>query len=955
MSRRALLSLCFVCALIVVWVRLLPLALGGVEAPAERAARAQVLRRVAPGAGALPRREWEARADEWIRRNASEHRAQVAAFSERFRDMFRYTADNGKTYAYLGDYDSYAWVRLARNFLRHGNTCDAVVDGLCRDTLVNAPHGAELIYNRSLHITAIVILQWFLQRFDPQYPLTATAYWIPLIVGVLGVLPAFWMGYRLAGPVAAVGAALLIALHPVVLQRSIGSDNDSWNVVLPLYMFASAFAGLLADRTPAQVGWALLAGIFAGLHAATWSGWVFTWAVLLVALSATILAQLFAAAIEYRRSRAVAHGSRQSRRKPSHQTQRAAAASFLPTLSLWPSLRAPLSVLVTFYVAAGVSATLARPETAYLSAPWNALGSVLSRAFLGENRAELQLWPSVLNTVSELQVGATLDMAFPWAFGRLYFAASLIGLWWVMFPAAPWSRLRLALWAGGALWLATVANLGGASLLSLLAAAVPWVPAALARAISADPEERRLLAPHVIVAVWFLAGLFAAFHASRLILLFSPGIGFALALGLGRLHRLVSTTLEGLSAHSRSPVPVLLAVLVSLPFVAPVHAGYLTARNYLPYLNDAWWDSLTTLRERASPDAIVHTWWDYGYWVKYVAERRVSADGSMLLTHLPYWTGRSLLSTTEREAAGLLRMLGCGSDATPLAEGERGAYGLIHAKLGDPIHTQSVVVELANRSRADAGSYLTEQGFEAGEVEAVLAATHCDPPESYLLVDTELTAKDSWMRLGAWDFRRSYVYARAADGSESDVVSDITQRFGYGVDEARALYTDARRLGRVEFVIGATPRAPSVWYSCRPGSPGIMRCPIGLFDLASRKMVDELVYHVHSPGRSVVRYRHAEPGRPPGAVSEQPPGALLVADAVLTDVNLPTPRYSEAAFLLDTRTWRVLVGPPLLIRSTFTHLLFLDGRYARHFEKVDERVTHTEGRLQTWRLRFPED
>jgi hypothetical protein len=61
-----------------------------------------------------------------------------------------------------------------------------------------------------------------------------------VIIGALGVLPAFAIGRRLAGTVSGLLAALLIALNPLFLVRSIGSDNDVWNVVLPLYLMWAA-------------------------------------------------------------------------------------------------------------------------------------------------------------------------------------------------------------------------------------------------------------------------------------------------------------------------------------------------------------------------------------------------------------------------------------------------------------------------------------------------------------------------------------------------------------------------------------------------------------------------------------------------------------------------------------------------------------------------------------------
>ena len=132
--------------------------------------------------------------------------------------------------------------------------------------------------------------------------------------------------------------------------------------------------------------------------------------------------------------------------------------------------------------------------------------------------------------------------------------------------------------------------------------------------------------------------------------------------------------------------------------------GYAAARSYLPKLNAAWWSTLSVLRQQSPPDAIVNTWWDYGYWTKYVAERRVNNDGGSLRTHIPYWTARALAAPTERESAGLLRMLDCGSDATPEAEGNEGAYGKLLSYGVDGLKAEAIILRTgADGSPAGAG------------------------------------------------------------------------------------------------------------------------------------------------------------------------------------------------------------------------------------------------------------
>ena len=53
-----------------------------------------------------------------------------------------------------------------------------------------------------------------------------------------------------------------------------------------------------------------------------------------------------------------------------------------------------------------------------------------------------------------------------------------------------------------------------------------------------------------------------------------------------------------------------------------------------------WSDAMQWLRENTSEDAVIASWWDYGYWISTLAERKTLADNSTLLD----WQIRKLAS-----------------------------------------------------------------------------------------------------------------------------------------------------------------------------------------------------------------------------------------------------------------------------------------------------------------------
>ena len=82
------------------------------------------------------------------------------------------------------------------------------------------------------------------------------------------------------------------------------------------------------------------------------------------------------------------------------------------------------------------------------------------------------------------------------------------------------------------------------------------------------------------------------------------------------------------------------------------------------------------------------------------------------------------------------------------------------------------------------------------------------------------------------------------------------------------------------------------------------------------------------------------------------PALLLVAGAAgIDEIEFAQPFDARLGALVDVSGRRVLVGPPYLLRSTFTQLMFLDGRYATAFEKLDDRTGFAGERIVTWRVR----
>jgi dolichyl-diphosphooligosaccharide--protein glycosyltransferase len=928
MEKFTRLAILLVAVATVVWIRLLPLSLGAIDDQADRLMRKWAAAQVSKEAASAPADD--AAVDAWVERHQERFRAKRQDVVGELKDKLQYRADDGRQHVYLGDYDSYAWLRYARNLLRNGSPCDAVVAGECRDTFTHAPVGRPSRYARSLHPVAIAVVHTVATWFEPGWPLAASSFLVPVLVGALGVFPAFAIGRRLAGDLGGLAAALLCALNPAFLDRSMGSDNDVWNVVLPLYMVWAALLALRARRWPAMAAALLPSAVFASLHAAAWSGWVFTYAVLLIGLLVNF--GMCVTRLLFRRS----------------------------SVPIWKSgvvLRSA-AVPVAFYVVTGVLVSATSPGEQPFTRPYDILRQALTgpATNLGAAADEMALWPNTFASVTEL---ANVDLseiaAYTW--GAVPFFIGWLGLLVLLLPRSRWTTAHFLVFIGGTLlyrFLIVAPGLGRVVLLLLLA--LPMVAATLVYVVAEDTEGHEPdRGAETVVAVWFLGALFLSFGAIRFVMLLAAPFGLMFAVAVGRFHDVAAGATTRLAGSRAVLARAALLVLLASVLIVPVRHAGATARRFLPSINDAWWETFVRLRDETPPETIVNAWWDYGYWIAYGAERRVSADGGSLGTRLPYWMSRALASANERESVGILRMLNCGSDSPGAPDERRGAYGKLRALGLDVAAANEVILDVASLDRTQAAAYLQRRGLDASAREDVLGSTHCTPPPSFLVLSSSLRGAVAWLHFGRWDLLRAYAVTRARARPEPEAVDDLVARFGISEKDARSLYRRAQTVSAADtndFVAGTEGFFRPRSFPCDVRSPEQMTCLLRMpiATVAGVDVIESVVVRLDVPSNSRLRLLRAN-----SDAREQAPAFLRIATAGgVEEMELAADVDSGIGILADVVNARVVVAPPYVLRSTFTRLMELEGRYSDLFEKFEDRTGYGGERVMTWRILWPQ-
>ena len=159
----------------------------------------------------------------------------------------------------------------------------------------------------------------------------------------------------------------------------------------------------------------------------------------------------------------------------------------------------------------------------------------------------------------------------------------------------------------------------------------------------------------IFFACWFLCLVALSMYASRILIYAAPaacllsGVGLAFLWDWGGwsgfkplLKRLVVVTVLGL--------------MIIFSFIISYNIG----SSPRMAVHEDWQDALTYLRDSTPEEAVIMTWWDYGYWILDLAQRRPVVDNGYY-----GWTSKRLhyirkayLSTENSEAVQLMEKYG---------------------------------------------------------------------------------------------------------------------------------------------------------------------------------------------------------------------------------------------------------------------------------------------------------
>ena len=619
---------------------------------------------------------------------------------------------------YLSEMDSYLYARLTEDLAEEGFSAYTLRHDRGADPYISAnatgEEGDVVMGLPILGATVYKLLSWI-----PGVTPYGVIYWLAPIITSLTAIPAYIFVKRRTNRLGGLVAGLLVAVAaPFAGHTHAGFyDTDLGLSLLPCLFLLCFAEALLTRDLKKQLAWAAGSGVSLCLLGTFWRAYYAYFCIWAAAGFAAGMACHIALLVFILRTKrkpvesAAPEGDSASSDNASPASD--SGKSFLPFRASYVWRGAGLTVLAQallcllvrgkeFFpdiggIVGNVSGTLANGDAAFPDAA----------RFVGE----LQPTPLLSNEYSTGLFARVLDGFAAYTDGVI----NLLGGWTVLLFGLGVAALLVVL------CLRAVFGRGKMAAGASTTTAETSTPAAADAASQPTPAKtflsnpQSLLVTSAFLFTWLACGLVIVAKGTRFLTIPVLPIGILCGIGVGllsaRLRKFAEqseTTDDKLAKKSRAIYIALLAVavvtfalavraefgnlacgiiggailvlglclyrlrreaLLNLFAVALVLSPCMAAFGFafcnLPDGSDTLHGASAYIAENAPANAVIASWWDYGYYYEYAAKRLTLGDGGNFNSEWNYWLGQALMTDDDRLAQGIFGMLATGGlDAT---------------------------------------------------------------------------------------------------------------------------------------------------------------------------------------------------------------------------------------------------------------------------------------------------
>ena len=845
----------------------------------------------------LPQENLQGLADEqlnnFLKSNKAQIEQQILGSAKQSKDFYQYESGS-HSYPYMGDIDSYYWLRQARNIVEKGYNCDVVENRVCYDTYTLAP--LKLRLGKTFHPYSIAVFYKILRAFNPDMTMMQGQILMATFYAVIVAILVYIMMLKLFGPLAALTSSTLISVSQIFLTRTLGGDND--NLIFPILVIFLAFEAFTANGWKKKAVFAALAGLAVGAYSFAWVGWWYLFDFIVIAVLVEYLAYFI---------------------KTCYHNKRLVVREFMRN----EKTKSMIALLAPFVLFSVLSVGLISDFSALNNALFGPLGFTKIKV-----AANISTWPNVLTTVAEFNV-ASLSEVVNSAGGKWFFFFALLGFFLVICNSLKRIRQHWLMFFSSVAILYYLVTPSALQLQPVTYVLIFAVPILIGMYIIFRSEEEVDIKLAVLLFLWTASSIYAATKGVRFIFLLAPPIAVGIGIAFGTIHRILSRLIAKITRIPKSVVAIALFVVFSAYLINPVEAGIGTAKNYFPSVNDQWWNALTEIKSNSAEDAIINSWWDFGHWFKYIADRRVTLDGSSQNNPQLHWLGKLLLTSNEKEAVGILRMLDCG--------GNKAFNEIDKRKNSAPKSIALLNRILLIKSREEAKGILVQEGFLDKDAESVLEYSHCEPPENFLIASEDMVGKSGvWAHFGSWNFERAWMQRIYASQRSKDKVTALyIKELNLSKQQADDYYSQIASLksdSEINAWIAPWPSYMQGETDCS-AQDGFVVCPVQQIAV----FINTTTMDAFIPTNEGIRR--------PNVFAYTTPKTIEVKKYESDTIGI-----GMVLMPLNNAGYKAIFMQPQLVNSTFTKLFYLDGHGMSRFD-----LFHSSGsnfRIKVWKVNW---
>ncbi|MBI2664966.1 FKBP-type peptidyl-prolyl cis-trans isomerase [Candidatus Woesearchaeota archaeon] len=436
-----------------------------------------------------------------------------------------------------------------------------------------------------------------------------------------------------------------------------------------------------------------------------------------------------------------------------------------------------------------------------------------------------------------------------------------------------------------------------------------------------------------ILSTWLIATLYSVTKGIRFVLLVVPAFSIAFGVAFGLASGWISSF-----AAREFKVPKIVFMAAIFPFLILVFPGLTfngdivkesktVVQNDIPLVNDAWYSSLTAIRDNSEENAVITSWWDFGHHFKALADRPVTFDGTTQLTMQAHWVGRMLSTHDETEAIGILRMLDCGAVTAQ--------ENLSKIVEDDPNDVRGILLvkKIILMGREEARQQLLNEGLTDEQADDILERTHCSPPQAFVIASEDMVGKSGvWGHFGSWNFTKADIFKATMDSTEGEAVQYMKDKFGISEQEAIGIYEQVQS-------IGDDDGAADAWIGPWNGFAGVEGCNAGeIITCGDGLRIDTNSYDAWYP-------------TPEGNLHPLSFSYLTAEGIVRKEYTNNTIPQNLGIVLAPSGSGFVrIAGSPDIVDGIFSRLYYLKGHGLKHFKLLTQQYGFTGTNVWVWEV-----